>query len=271
MYKIIACDLDETLLKDDATICQPNKDAIHRAISQGVKFVPATGRGYASTQSILAELGLKDEVGEYVISFNGACLTENKNNSILEFEGLTWEKANELFKLGQKYNVCIHVYVKEKLYIYNADADEIAYIAPRYDYEIIDDQKNLDIFKGKQIPKVIYGNTNINYLKNIAKELGSVTDSLDVSFSSNRYLEFNKAGINKGAGLIKLANKLGVKMSETMALGDNFNDLSMIKAAGLGVGMRNINPEMINDCDYITKSDNNEGGVAEAIEQFVLK
>ena len=271
MYKIIACDLDETLLNDNAIICQRNKEAIQKAIEHGVKFVPATGRGYRSTQDILEELNLKDMAAEYVISFNGACLTENKDNTVLNFEGLTWETAEKLFELGQKYDVCIHVYSPDVLYVYHVDEDELNYIRLRYNFKIIDDQKNLEFLKGQKIPKVIYGSTDSEYLHQIAEELGSITDDLDVSYSSNRYMEFNKKGINKGSGLKKLAQKLGVSMDETIALGDNFNDLSMIQAAGLGIGMNNTNPKMKQECDYITEADNNQGGVAEAIEHFVLK
>ena len=71
--------------------------------------------------------------------------------------------------------------------------------------------------------------------------------------------------------MLWLADKLGIKPEETMALGDNFNDLSMIEAAGLGVGVANVNPKMKADCDYITKANNNQGGVGEAIEKFVLE
>ncbi len=83
-------------------------------------------------------------------------------------------------------------------------------------------------------------------------------------------MEFNHSGVNKGAGLLRLAKNLGVKPTETMALGDNFNDLAMIKAAGLGVGMQNTNPRMIKQCDVITSANNNQGGVAEAIGKYVL-
>ena len=123
----------------------------------------------------------------------------------------------------------------------------------------------------RDIAKVLYGSTDMPYLEKIASEISNTTKDLDVSYSSNRYLEFNHQGVNKGEGLLWLADKLGIKPEETMALGDNFNDLSMIEAAGLGVGVANVNPKMKDDCDYITKADNNQGGVGEAIEKFVLE
>ena len=85
-YKLIACDLDETLLNDEHLVGAKNVAAIKRAREEyGVKFVPATGRGFMQIQPELKELQLYDLEGEYVISFNGGALTENKNNRILNF------------------------------------------------------------------------------------------------------------------------------------------------------------------------------------------
>lgn len=271
MYKLIACDLDETLLADDTSICERNKKDIAKAIDKGVKFVPATGRGYNAIQSTLKELNLANKVGEYVISFNGGCISENYNNQVLHYVGLTSQKAEALFQTGRHYHVCMHVYTKERVYLYHADQDEVNYVKKRHPYEIINNQTDLSFLHGQDIPKLLFANTDVSYLERIADEIHNLTSDLDVSYSSNRYLEFNHAGINKGNGLLWLAKKLKIKPEETMALGDNLNDLSMIKAAGLGVGMQNTVEKMKADCDYVTQADNNEGGVGEAIERFILE
>lgn len=85
MYKIIACDLDETLIRQDRTISKEDKEAIKKAKELGVKFVPATGRGYNTVDGTLKELGLYEEEGQYVISYNGGAITENKENKLLHF------------------------------------------------------------------------------------------------------------------------------------------------------------------------------------------
>ncbi|EFG56093.1 hypothetical protein C5L18_000988 [Lactobacillus amylolyticus] len=271
MYKLIACDLDETLISDDSTICERNREAIKKALSLGVKFVPATGRGYVAIANILRELNLYNKADEYVISFNGGCISENKDNQILKFTGIPFKKAEELFNIGKNFDVCIHVYTKEKVYLYHASDDEFDYMKVRHPVEKIDDQTDLSFLKGEKIAKMIYGNQNMNYLHEVADKIKNETADLDVSYSSNRFLELNHAGINKGTGLIWLADKLGIKPEETMALGDNWNDLSMIQAAGLGIGMQNAVPDMKKDCDFITAANNNQGGVGEAIERFILK
>jgi hydroxymethylpyrimidine pyrophosphatase-like HAD family hydrolase len=116
MYKIIACDLDETLLSDDRSISKENIEAIQKAKELGVKFVPATGRGYNTVDGTLKELGLYDLENEYVISYNGGAISENKGSKLLYFEGITFEKASELYKRGLNYDVCIHVYTKDMVY-----------------------------------------------------------------------------------------------------------------------------------------------------------
>ena len=270
MYRLIACDMDETLLNDNAHVPAENIRAIKEAEKLGVKFVPATGRGFRDIEPTLRELDLLDKADQYVISYNGGCITENKDSRILEFNGLSFEKASQLYKLGLNYDVCMHVYTKDMLYMYNPDEDEVNYSTGRHEFKIIDNQ-DLDFLKGQDIAKLLYANVNTDYLHQVAEKIERYTEDLDVSYSSNRYLEFNAAGVNKGAGLKNLAQKLHIDLKDTIAIGDNFNDLPMIKVAGLGIGVANTNPNMKKFCDAIMTKNNNEGGVAEAINKYILK
>ena len=269
MYKIIACDLDETLLGRDCKVSQRNREAIAAAQKKGVKFVPTTGRGYASIQGTLEELGMRNAAGEYVISFNGGAITENAGNRLLHFETLSFAKAEEFYQRAMDYDVCIHVYTKEDVYAYALNDGERAHLEGRMEVEEIF-EKNLDFLKGQEIVKILFENTEESYLRKIEADLADLCDDIDVSFSSNRYIEFNPKGITKGTGLLKLAELLGVKQEETLAIGDNFNDLSMIRAAGLGVGVANAAEGIRKDCGYITKAAFDQSAVAEAIEKFVL-
>ena len=270
MYKIIACDLDETLIRLDRTLSPEDVAAVKACREKGVKFVPATGRGYGSVDGTLRELGLYDEPGEYVISFNGGAVTENKDHRLLYFEGISFEAAQELYRRGLSYDVCIHVYTRDTVYAYNYVREEVDYLAGRMEVEEIFTE-NLDFLKGQEIVKVLYMNTDYAYLRKIDEELRDITGDMDVSYSSNRYIEFNRKGVTKGAGLQRLAKILGVDIRETIAIGDNINDLSMIRAAGLGVGVANSVPEIKPLCDYVTKATCNEGAVAEVIRRFVLE
>lgn len=269
MYKIIACDLDETLLNKNHAVPDRNIRAIRKARALGVRFVPATGRGYTSVAPTLKELGLFDMENEYVISFNGGAITENKDSRLLHFDGLDFDLADELYRRGQKYDVCIHAYTRDTVYVRNICPEELSYLSGHMPVTETS-ETTLDFLRGQEIAKVLYMNLDHQYLRTIEEDLKDITQDVDVSYSSNRYIEFNHKGVTKGNGLLTLAKLLGVDPSETIAIGDNYNDLSMIRAAGLGVGVQNTVPGMKPECDFITEATNDEGAVGEVIERFIL-
>lgn len=269
-YKIIACDMDETLLSSDATICRRNIEAITAAIAKGVKFVPCTGRGFRSIKGVLRTLGLYDQADQYVIGFNGANITENKGSRSLFWDPIPFDLADRIFRRCCAYGQCMHIYTRDVVYITNITPDEEAFLHGRMGYVPVE-AEDLDFIRGKEeVCKLIVTNTDYDYLQQIHAEIRPLLDDITVSFSSNRYIEFMHKGVNKGAGLWKLADILGVAHEETMAIGDNINDIDMLKAAGLSVGVHNLNPVIRQYCDVVTDATNNEGAVAEAIEKYVL-
>ena len=271
-YKLIACDLDETLLSDDHIVGKKNHDAILKARKEyGVKFVPATGRGFMQIQSVLEELELNDLEGEYVISFNGGALSENKSNRIIEFNVLPFEKMKEIFEMGLNFDVCQHIYTPDKLYVFNLSESEKKRLAHLKLDIIYPKENNVDFLKDVPIAKILYQNIDVPYLMSLEDKLKSITDGcVAISYSSNRYMEFNAVGVDKGQGLIDLVNKLGIDIEDTIAVGDNYNDLSMLKVAGLAVGANNAVDDVKAVCDYVTQANNNEGVVAELIERYIF-
>lgn len=270
MYKIITCDLDETLLSTDRSVCRRNVEAVRAAADRGVRFVCSSGRGYLSFQNTLRELGLYDLPDQYSISFNGSVITENRGNRVLHLEGISGELADALYRRGLDFGVCIHVYTQDTVYIYGINEDEKEFLNNRQTYVEID-AKDLSFLEGQQIIKVIYEHEDgYSYLNPLEREVEDLLDQCELSYSSNRYLEFNKKGVSKGAGLQRLAQILGVDIKDTIAIGDNVNDLSMIRAAGLGAAVANVFDGIRGECDYIAAADNDEGGVGEIIEKFVL-
>ena len=165
--------------------------------------------------------------------------------------------------------MCIHVYTIDTVYVYNFVQGERDFLKGRMEVVEVPD-KTLDFLRGQEIVKCLYMNTDHAYLEKIARELSDITGDTDVSYSSNRYLEFNKKGVNKGAGLRKLAELLGVDMRDTIAIGDNYNDITMIEAAGLGVGVQNTVEELKPRCDYVTRATCDESAAAEVINRFIL-
>lgn len=271
MYKLIVSDLDETLLNDDKIVSSKNRQAIQKARELGVKFVPATGRGYKSIQGTLKELGLDGLEDEYVISFNSGAITENKDNKLLEYNALDFDTVDQLFKKSLEYdNLCSHIYTKDKVYVYNLTDNEKDYLNGRMVVEEFF-EPSIDFLKDDKIVKILYVDTDFDYLESIADSIEpKLKDNLDISYSAGRYLEFNKKGVNKGAGLESLAKRLGIDINDTIAIGDNYNDLTMIEKAGLGVGVKNSADIIKEKADYITQATNNEDAVSEIINKFIL-
>lgn len=271
MYKLIVSDLDETLLNNEHYIPKANLEAIKKAEELGVKFVPATGRGFWGIQSILKELDVIDKKEEYVISFNGGAIVENYNSKILEFNGLPFEKAEELFNFGLGKDVCIHVYTEDNVYMYNLNEDErIRCKNMNMGFEERKED-SIEFLRDTPIAKVIFQNIDHLYLVEISEEMKELTEGVvSVSFSSGRYMEMNRYGVNKGDTMLKLGEMLGVKQEEIIAVGDNYNDMSMLKVAGLSVAAGNAVQGIKDICHYVCENDNNQGVIEEVIRKFIL-
>ncbi|MBP5280595.1 MAG: Cof-type HAD-IIB family hydrolase [Erysipelotrichaceae bacterium] len=267
MYRLIAADLDETLLKSDKHVSEEDIATIGKM--KNVRFVPATGRGFFSIQNTLKEIGLYDKEDQYVISYNGAVITENKGNRIIHLEPLGYPDTLKLFDIGQKYDVCIHLYTLDNCFAYRIFENERQYLKNRIKVTEFA-STDISFIENDTILKVLYCNSDIEYLRKIKEEL-DLDDVYDVSLSANRYLEFNRKGVNKGLGLRKLAEYLNIDIKDTIAVGDSLNDLAMVKEAGLGIGVKNSTIDIIDDCDIILDSTNNESPITEIYERFIKK
>ena len=119
------------------------------------------------------------------------------------------------------------------------------------------------------VAKLLYERWDMPYLKKFAQQMDpALKEGLEISFSSDRYIEINAAGVNKGEGLRMLAEMLSIDMAQTMAIGDNFNDLEMIRAAGIGVAVANAPEEIRAAADIVLQADHEHDAVAEAIRQY---
>ncbi len=269
MYKLITCDMDDTLCTS-TTKMPSEKDcfSIRKACNQGLSFVIATGRGYLSVQDIAKAIGTYQRENQYIISYNGAIITENTNNTILNSEPIDFSLAEEFFKRGKEFDVDIHIYTKDMCYVYNLLDVDRDYLNNRIELTEFD-EPDLSFLK-EDIYKVIYTNTDRRYLQSLLPYISDLTPACDVSYSSNLFMEFNKKGVSKGKALEKLANRLSIDLKDTIAVGDSFNDLSMIQMAGLGIGVKNTNEEMKKYCDIILNSTNDENPLSEVLERFVF-
>lgn len=270
MYKLIAIDLDETLYDDNRNICHRNIEAIMKAKELGVKIVPCSGRTPKFLGNLYSELDIdKDE--EYSILGNGGITIENKSNRTIDIHPLPFNKAKELFAFGREHNLCVEIFLKDRIYFYYADESEKAAVSSFGKHLIFKEDDDLSVVENEEIIKVLFEKEDMPYLRTLEEPLKVITDGeVSVSFSSNRYVELNRYGINKGLGLRDLANYLNIDISETIGIGDNLNDKELIEQAGLGCAVANAIPTIKEKADYICECDNNEGAVAEVIEKFIL-
>ena len=139
-----------------------------------------------------------------------------------------------------------------------------------FKYKVI---KNLDDIKNTEIIRIVFSKNDLKFLKNIEKEIkkdNNFVNKVSYYISANRFLEFNAFGVSKGEALKWLSNYLKVDIKETIAIGDNYNDESMIKEAGLGCCVKSANDDIKKISKYICEKDYFEGSVKEIIDKFIL-
>ncbi|WP_050606522.1 sugar-phosphatase [Clostridium niameyense] len=266
MYKLIAIDMDGTLLKDDKTISEENKIAIKKAKDKGVKVVLSTGRPLEGIKKYLKQLDLISN-HDYAVAFNGGLVEKTSEDEILTENYMTKEDLNLLYDLSKDLDIDIHFLTIDKCYTpklnsYSKMESDLNGIPLNVvDFNKLDE--NIKIIKimfigaEKKLDEIITKLPEFLYNKyNIVR-----TDAV--------YLEFLNKDVSKGYGVKKLAEKLGIKQDEVMCIGDAENDIHMVEYAGLGVAMGNAFPQLKKVANYITKT-NEEHGVAHVIEKFVL-
>lgn len=265
MYKLIAVDMDGTLLRQDKTISDRTKKAINKAVAKGVKVVLASGRPLVGLEPYLEELQLLSE-DDYVMSFNGSVIQNVKTEEIIAKSVLKGSDLKKLYELAKNLKVNIHAFTSQGLITpqmsqYTEVESQINHIdAQIIDFNEVDD--NEDVIKVMLVdPQPV--------LEEAIKALPSeLYDAYTIVRSAPYFLEFLNKKASKGTGVKALAEHLGIKQEEVICIGDAGNDLDMIQFAGLGVAMENAFSEVKEVADYIT-CNNNEDGVAHVIEKFI--
>ncbi|MFI3251512.1 MAG: Cof-type HAD-IIB family hydrolase [bacterium] len=268
MYKIIAIDLDGTLLNKEKKISDENKAAIKEAQDLGIKVVIATGRPFKGFFHLVKELGLEN-TDNYIICFNGGLVYHLLTNTVIYSSSITGKELKKLYKESLELNVNIHAFrqnqdlVSPKISIHTQSEATLNNI--EINIQDFNEIKEDELFiKGMLIdPKEILDEAISNLNKQWYEDF-SVVRSTPV------YLEFCNKNAQKGVALKALADHLNIDIKDTVAFGDAGNDYSMIKMAGLGVVMANGMDFVKEIADEITLS-NEENGVAYGIRNFVIQ
>lgn len=266
--KLVAIDIDGTLLNSNKELTERTKEVITKAKTQGVKVVLATGRPYPGVVESLQALNL-EEKGDFVITYNGSLVQASDTQAKVSSYGLTYLEFIEIEALARQLNVHVHTIDRENIYTPNQHISpytihEVGLTGMPLYYRPADQtMSELEIVKMMMIDEPEILDAAIEKIPAWFKE--KYTTAKSAPF----YYEVLHPQANKGQALKDLAEHLGIKQEETMAIGDNENDLAMVEYAGLGVAMANAVPALKAAADLITLS-NDEEGIAAIFESHVL-
>ena len=274
MIKILAFDLDGTLLDDSKQIPQDNIDAIKRAAARGVQIVPATGRIYKGIPEALKSLPFM----RWFITANGSYLYDAVEDRAAARAEIPAEEAVAFYEYADTLGVLYDCYQDNWGYM-TADMLKVApgIIPDPGVRKLITDLRapvpELKAYlreKGTGVQKLQLYFTDMQQRARELEELPERFPHLAFSTSMPFNIEVNAPAATKGQCLMSLCRILGVEPKDSMALGDGTNDLDMLELSGIGVAMANAAPPLLKAADYVTLS-NNEAGFARAVERFVLK
>ena len=219
---------------------------------------------------LLKELETENLENEYTICNSGSTIYENKNKNLIYFKGIDNETLYLIFEYGKKINeIFIMFDTFNGTFLYNEekiDKENMKF----FKYKVI---KNIDDIKNTEIIRIVFSKNDLKFLQNIEKEIKKdkiFENKVSYYISANRFLEFNAFGVSKGEALKWLSNYLKVDIKETIAIGDNYNDESMIKEAGLGCCVKSANDDIKKISKYICEKDYFEGSVKEIIDKFIF-
>ena len=290
MYKLIAVDLDGTLLNSYGEISKENKEAIKKAIDKGVQVVIASGRMPSSIENFCTEIN----ANRYLIAGNGTLIYDTEEQEIIYDRFMEKQKVLNIIKICEENSIYYSIYTENSII-----TKSLNYNVLYYQYEnskkpehkktkinIVEDvYKYIDEINTMPLLKMTVCDNNQVIFNSIIRKLRELKDIdvLDVEHMSRKviksgtkdvsieyfYTEITNLNVNKWNALKVIIEKLDIKPEEVMAIGDNINDIEMVQNAGMGVVMGNSALKAMK-IGNSTQSDNNSSGVAEAIEKYIL-
>jgi len=289
MYKLVAVDLDGTMLNSYGEVTENTKRIVRNTIKKGVQFVIASGRSIDSIKAIAEEIGSS----KYIIAGNGAVVYDVQKEEIIYEKYIPKSKALDIIKVCEQNSIYYNVYTNKSII-----ADSLRYNVLYYYKENLkkEDSKKTHItiveniekyireMQNEKVMKIFICDSTQSVFNSIIKRFSNIQDLdvLDVSHMSRKvikrgtydvpieyyYTEISMKDVDKWYGIEVLLNKMGRSKQEVITIGDNTNDKKMIQEAGLGITMKGSTPTVTEIADYVT-DDNNHEGVAKALEKFI--
>lgn len=267
-YRAIALDLDGTLTNHDKVVTQKTREALLQAEAEGVVIILASGRPTYGIEPVAECLEL-DKRGGYILSYNGGNIVNAKTGEKLFAQFLPDEVIPILYRYAKEKNHALLGYAGNEIITEMPD-DQYVKEESRINKMNIRKVENLFEALEPHPTKLLMTGDPADMLK-AENELSEILgDRMDIFRSAPFFLELVPKGIDKAKSLLRLLSKINLTPADMIAFGDGYNDLSMLKLAGMGVAMQNAAPEVRAEADYITLS-NEEDGVAAALEHFCKK
>ena len=290
MYKLIAIDLDGTILDSYGEVSENTKRILKETMKKGTKVIIASGRTIDSIKAIADEIS----TDKYIIAGNGSIIYDLQEKNVIYEKYIPKSKALNIIKICEDNSITYSVYTNNTivadslkyniLYYYKQNLKKeptkktsITIVPNIYNYV-----KNMD---DEKVMKIFICDKHQSVFNSILKKFYEIEDIeiLDVSHMSRKiisngskdvaleyfYTEISEKNVDKWYALEYLINKLNIDKTEVISIGDNINDLKMIEQSGLGIAMKGSSSKVTEIADYITDFDNNHNGAALAIEKFL--
>lgn len=289
MYKLIAVDLDGTMLDSYGQVTENTKKVIQKTIQKETDVIIASGRPIDSIKTIAKEIESK----KYFIAGNGALIYDIQNDRIIYEKFMSKEKVLEIIKICEENSISYNLYTETTIIAKALKYNVLYYHKEnlkkeenkRTNITIVDDiYKYVENLENPKFLKITVCDENKFVFQSIIKKLRKVSniEVLDVLHMSRKmikqgtedipieyyYTEISLKDVDKWNAIEFLMEKMNLKKEEVVAIGDNMNDKIMIENAGLGVAMGGSTPNIINIADYVTTSNNDEG-VANVLEKII--
>lgn len=265
MYKLVAIDLDGTLLDDNKRIPQKNKDTIKAIISKGIIVTLATGRMFSAAIPFAKELGLKAPI----IVDEGSVIRDTVTKETIFNRKIPIDVSKQIIRYSNRKGIHLNVFIDDNLFV-NCDCMWLKrYMEENKFYYNYVEISNLEDLLSEPPNKLLMVADEKSLDEAQAFFSQNRADDLTVVRSSPIFLAFTAPFTSKGSALHFFAHYYNIAMDEVIAIGDGDNDISMIKKAGLGIAMSNGTQNAKLTADYITES-NTDDGVAKALEKFIL-